>query len=95
MLWSKCRMETFYGDEASDVIDCQVRIGDGQIVVSYDEEAAVQVYQGNDDGSGHFVLQSKINGGRATLHFRTPGEDVLEGSWIEEGYSGMWSIDLN
>jgi hypothetical protein len=36
---------------------------------------------------------ASLMGGIATLH-KIPNEDILEGSWVERGYAGMWRIRL-
>jgi hypothetical protein len=69
-----------------------VKITDDEILVEYDDEGLVK-YRGPNDASGHFLLAAPDVEGRASLH-RFPDADILEGSWVEAGYRGMWRIEL-
>lgn len=92
-VWGKSSLTSYYdGDDRVDC-DCQVRIEGQKIVVSYDDDDGPMVYQGSETAAGHYRLVSSRKNGRATLH-REPGDDVLEGHWIEAGYEGMWRIQL-
>lgn len=93
-IWKHSQMETYFADQTvSNKWPCEVRIGNGKIVVSYESDGFV-TYEGVDDGTGHFELKNSNNvRDRATLHL-TVEKDRLEGSWIEEGQEGMWRIDL-
>lgn len=95
-LWKKCHMDTVYwGDEApEEKAACQVRIGEGRIAISYEEEGHHVVYEGREDGGGHFRLVRLGGGGSATLH-QFPEEDELEGFWQEGGYLGFWRVTLS
>lgn len=86
----------FYSaDEAWQNILCDVRISNGSIRVEYEEDERRVSYSGAEDGDGHFTLTPAHTDGTATLH-RSPSEpDLLEGSWIENGYKGMWRIELS
>lgn len=72
---------------------CEVLIDGGRIVVSYKEEGAQVVYEGEAIGEGHYRLACPSRSGRATLH-RFPEDDVLEGSWSEGGEDGYWKVRL-
>lgn len=88
-------IETFFRTaKESENTPCEVRIGNGKIVVSYRLESGPEVWEGGDDGTGHFALKLSNASCRATLHLTSNGE-TLEGSWFYEGEYGMWRIDLN
>jgi len=89
-VFKNCEMTMFSADgEWSH--PCEVRIGSGSIAVSYEDDGPV-VYEGPELEPGHFKLKA-VNG-RATLH-RITDDDILEGSWFEGGYQGMWRIQLD
>ena len=92
-LWLNSKMETFYSDDSeySD-LPCAVRIGDGRIRVSYEDEGEV-VYVGEETGDGHYHLRCPEEDGEATLHC-FPGAKVLDGWWKENGAFGMWRVRL-
>jgi hypothetical protein len=78
---------------------CVVRINNGTIQVSYDDEdengeIRRVTYEGERNGAvTSYLLQSPLTGGTATLH-EGIDEDVLEGWWQEGGVEGMWRIHL-
>lgn len=72
---------------------CEVRIADGSITVSYMDGAKFVVYEGSENGAGHFKVRSEAVRGRASLHC-FHDDDILEGHWIENGSMGMWRIQL-
>lgn len=83
----------YYSDEpAAENVPCTVKIDDQGILVEYSDDGLVQ-YRGDKDSSGHFMLTSPEVDGRATLH-RLTESTILEGSWVENGYRGMWRIEL-
>lgn len=92
MIWNNSTMDVlYYSDDAADMDwPCVVKIDEERIVVEYREDGPYQ-YVGANDGSGHFELEGSH--GRATLH-RFPDAKLLEGSWTENGVSGMWRIHL-
>jgi hypothetical protein len=95
-LYRNSRMYTAYGPAYDEGRPCDVRIGDGSIVVSYPDEegpAGFVVYEGNEVASGHYALMAQAVNGTATLH-KIPNEDILEGSWVQGGDEGRWRIDL-
>ena len=95
-LYRNSRMYTGYGPAYGEGRPCEVRIGDGSIVVSYPDEegrAGFVVYEGNEVASGHYALMALAVNGTATLH-KIPNEDILEGSWVQGGDEGRWRIDL-
>lgn len=93
-IWNQCKMSTLYysDDDASENFPCVVKITDREILVEYDDEGLVQ-YRGVNDGSGHFLLTAPMVEGRASLH-RFPDASIVEGSWVEGSYRGMWRIEL-
>lgn len=93
-IWNHCKMSTLYYSEdgAEENYPCVVKITNDEILVEYDDEGLVQ-YRGANDASGHFLLVAPAVEGRASLH-RFPDADILEGSWVEAGYRGMWRIEL-
>ncbi|WP_416391523.1 hypothetical protein NR756_01515 [Alloalcanivorax xenomutans] len=92
-IWNNCTMTTlYYSDDPSEDYPCVVKIDGDQILVEYDDDGIVQ-YKGRNNGEGHFELKAEGFEGRATLHMFS-GSFALEGSWIEEGYRGMWKISL-
>lgn len=93
-IWNNSKMcILFYSDEsAKENFPCIVKINDDEILVEYKDDGLVQ-YRGINNKNGHFELYSHEVNGNASLHM-SPGELVLEGSWIENGLRGMWLIDL-
>ena len=92
-IWNHCKMSTlYYSDDGEESYPCVVKITDDEILVEYDDEGLVQ-YRGSNDGQGHFLLAAPDVEGRASLH-RFPDANILEGSWVEGGYRGMWRIEL-
>jgi hypothetical protein len=72
----------------------QVRLDEGSIAISYQDDDGPVVYEGLEIESGHFELDCARKRGKAILH-RMPGENVLEGWWLENRIEGMWRIYLN
>lgn len=93
-IWNNSKMTTVYfsDSDASENCDCVVKIANGKILVEYDDAGLVQ-YVGEEKGQGHFVLSCAAVSGKASLHMFANSE-ILEGSWIEDGYRGMWKIML-
>lgn len=85
---------TIFTDEGESDCRCEVRISDSTIAVSYNDDGQVVVYDGPEIEPGHFKLKSSTVNGRGTLH-RFGDDDILEGSWVEDGYQGMWRIQLD
>lgn len=91
------KMETAFYDNtpAYENEDCEVRIEDnGDIVVSYEDDDGYTLYQGKDNGNGHYILECQKLRAKATLHQIHGSSRFLEGSWIEEGARGFWKITL-
>ena len=86
-------MEAFHAD-GSENWPCEVVIQEGRIAVSYTGDDGYVTYTGSEVEPGHFRLTSKDVSGQATLH-RFNDTETLEGGWIEDGYRGMWTIDLD
>lgn len=96
-VYLRCIMETYFGGEdACEEYECEVKINNKNILISYlGENGMPVVWTGNDDSaSGHYTLTCPSVAGKATLH-RAPNTDRLEGSWLESGYMGMWRIELD
>lgn len=92
-LYSDCTMTTLYhSNEPSEDYPCVVKLEDDQILVEYEDDGLVQ-YEGTRNGEGHFELRGIGFQGHASLHMFS-GSSILEGSWVEEGYRGMWRITL-
>ena len=94
MIWANSKCATLYysKDRADEDWACVVKLTPDEILVEYEDEGTQQ-YVGKNDGTGHFELHSS-NGGRATLHM-FPGSKILEGSWTEGEWRGMWRIELD
>ena len=90
-IWKHSLLASYYRDIKGEY---QVRIDGTKIVVSYEQHDAPTVYEGEEVASGHFKLTCARKSGCATLH-RTPGENLLEGHWIEGQDQGMWRMQLN
>lgn len=89
-------VHSFYGDETPvDIGPCQVRIDNGRIEVIYEgDTGGEEVYEGTEDGDGHFKLEKRNGDGKANLHQFQNGK-ILDGWWSEEGDEGMWRIHLS
>lgn len=93
-VWKKSRMDSLYYDGEAEVArECEVKIDQESIVVSYKTEDGWVNYSGKNDGSGHFELRCDRYNGHASLHM-FPGGKFLDGYWIEENERGMWRIVL-
>jgi len=74
-------------------IDCRVRLGVGMIDVFYDVGEGNEVcYKGNETEAGRFKLEAPTVHGKGSLQ-RVSGH-LFEGSWVEMGWEGTWSIKL-
>ena len=82
----------YHSNDASEDSPCVVKLENNQILVEYEDEGRVQ-YKGITNGVGHFELHGVGFQGHASLHM-FPDSSILEGSWLEEGYRGMWRIKL-
>lgn len=90
---SKCDW-LYYENEAPDVNNpVKVIMENGEIEVSYESEGEWYSYKGPEVNPGHYELHGVGYDGRATLH-HFPGGRILEGYWTDEGYRGMWRIQL-
>lgn len=78
--------------ESTENDDCVVKIENGSILVEYEDDGIVQ-YVGKEIGDGHFSLVCPEKSGKASLHM-FPESEILEGSWTEDGWRGMWKIKL-
>ncbi|MBF0274969.1 MAG: hypothetical protein HQK84_07035 [Nitrospinae bacterium] len=72
---------------------CEVKFGEGRIVVSYKDDEGDVIYRGNEDGEGHYLLECAERDGKASLHMFSKSE-ILEGHWKEGDYRGFWRITL-
>jgi hypothetical protein len=92
---SKGSMETYRPDKAASFDQpCRVKITGTHIVVSYEQDGEHCEYKGEMKGRGHFELRADGFQGTATLHC-LDNDSVLEGSWVEQNYHGMWRICLH
>ncbi len=98
-----------FGQDAAKSLKCEVRLLEGGgIEVSYWHNAGSgghPVYKGQEQGAGHYLLESKHPAGRASLH-RFKDSMILEGFWEENTgeedafddpvvAKGMWRIELD
>lgn len=83
----------FSDDTAEENEKCAVKIEDKKILVEYEGEDGFVQYIGEEKGQGHFELSCPAVSGKASLHMFADSE-ILEGSWFEGGYRGMWRIHL-
>ncbi len=82
----------YHSEDRSDDFPCVVKLSENEILVEYEDDGYVQ-YTGVAKGAGHFELSAPEVSGHASLH-RFEGSEILEGSWLEDGYRGMWRIRL-
>jgi len=94
-IYKNSKYDILYYDDRSASEDnlCEVRIGEGEMVVDYEDDGERILYKGRDKGNGHFELYSEEVKGRATFHM-FEGSRFIEGSWVEDGARGMWKIRL-
>lgn len=88
--WKQSRLASYHRENAGK---CEVRIHGTKIVLSYEQHDGLTVFEGEEVAAGHFKLKCERKGGHATLHM-VPGEDLLEGHWVEGDTRGMWLIRL-
>lgn len=90
-----CRAEIFYakcGNLVEENFEVRV-MGDALGVYTSGESNNLVGFKGTVESQvGHYRLTG-VFGGSATLHI-APGSSLLEGSWEENGYEGMWRIYL-
>jgi hypothetical protein len=91
-VYENCTVTTYEGNRSYSST-CDVNIHDRSIAVSYEDDGGMVVYEGTEIAPGHFNLACPARNGRATLH-QAPNENILEGWWLEDGYDGMWRIEL-
>lgn len=89
------KMDSVFYDETEAYEDeqCEIRIDDTEIVISYEDEDGFVIYKGKNEGNGHYVLTCPDRNAKATLH-QLPGSKFLEGYWTEDGERGFWRIKL-
>ena len=94
-VWENSILEIAFQDPTRphETVECRVSIDDQSIVVAYEHDSTTMVYQGDNAGSGNFVLTCPENDGKASLHVVKDGE-VLDGYWIISGEKGYWKISL-
>jgi hypothetical protein len=89
-------MEMFpQSGEGASTEPCLIFVEDHKIELKYDDDDGPVRYAGTGDGHGHYVLNCLERKGSATLHRSSKMPSVLEGSWTESGYRGMWCIDID
>jgi hypothetical protein len=94
IVYRNSKLHSYESDGLYEPLPCEVRIGEGMIAVSYQGEGGLVLYEGREEGPGHFRLAAQGVNGRATLH-RFENDNVLDGWWLEDSYEGMWRIELN
>lgn len=94
-IWHNSKMTSLYysNEPGNEDYPCIVKINEEGILVEYGEGDEQRQYRGIARGEGHFELAGVGFAGKASLH-RFSDSVILEGSWIEEGYRGMWRIRL-
>jgi hypothetical protein len=90
-IWKYSTLASFYHRSIKG--ECIVRIDGAKIVLSYEQHDGLTVYEGEEVAPGHFKLTCARKGGQATLH-RVPGENLIEGHWVQGPNQGMWRIQL-
>lgn len=93
--YSKSKMDSFYPDPKDKTRlqeDCIVEISGEALVVKYMQDGKLVEYVGVADGKGHYLITGKGFPATGTLHI-SDGR-MLEGSWKEDSYHGMWRIFL-
>jgi hypothetical protein len=93
-VYRNSKLHSYESDGLYEPLPCEVRIGEGTMAVSYQGEGGLVVYEGREEGPGHFRLAAQGVNGRATLH-RFENDNMLDGWWLEDSYEGMWRIELN
>ncbi len=73
--------------------ECDVRIEDTRLVVSYWDDDGAVVFAGRANEGGRFELWCRTRPIRAELAKSADGAR-LSGSWTQDDESGPWSIDL-
>jgi hypothetical protein len=93
-VYKNCLMTGFDAEDTFET-ECEVNITDEKITLSYfHEEIQGPInYVGEALGDGHYRLECPKVKGEASLH-RFPNGKFLEGYWLEDGYEGMWRIEL-
>ena len=86
-VWYQAEMHNYPGRK----VKCVVQMNDGLLRIRYAYNRMQVTYSGGELGVGHFRLNADVVSGRATLHHFS-GDNVLEGSWEEDGATGMWRI---
>lgn len=95
-VWRRCVYDSLYYDDKRKTevgLPCEVRIEGELIEVCYVDDEMPVKYSGKEIARGHFDLSAPVVNGRSTLHM-FPNSKVLEGYWVENGYRGMWRIQL-
>ena len=94
-IWQNAKMTSLYysSELASEDYPCVVRLDENRILVEYLDSNGIRQYAGRDYGNGHFQLEGVGFPGKASLHM-FPESVILEGSWVEGSYRGMWRIWL-
>jgi hypothetical protein len=94
-IFNSSRFDTLFYDNTEAITGrpCSVRIGGGQIEVSYEDEGVMVKYVGFEAGPGHFNLQAPEVEGKASLHMFEKGPH-MDGFWVEGTLRGMWRVTL-
>lgn len=94
-IWKNCRADIYYADEGAELNDpgYEVRVTNGDMVISYQGQSGWVNYSGQDQGGGHYLLHCPEVDGRAMMH-HAPESSIIEGYWSEDGCDGMWRLYL-
>jgi hypothetical protein len=93
--WTGCQVEVFADDGAVlfDDDDCDVRLREQILIVSYFDDEGPLVFEGrgSDDGSYELWCRGRPRKARLSL---SPDQSRFEGAWIEGDERGSWRILL-
>jgi len=95
VVYQNSKMDTIYYDseKAAEGDDCEVKLGNHEIIISYAEGNGFGMYKGKELSPGHFSLEYPEKNGKASLHMFSDSK-ILEGFWVEDGARGFWRIHL-
>lgn len=91
----KATIESFDAIEELYQSECNLIVRGNEITVSYkDDDGRPVIYRGPLTQFGYRLVCEERKGW-ATLHPLNAQNPSFEGSWIENGYRGMWIIDVD
>lgn len=94
-IYKNSLMSLYYTDRPADTdLECIVVVGENKIELKYDQEdGQFWSWKGELNSPGHYLVYANYPGSRGTLHHLEQMK-YLEGYWVENGYRGMWRIQL-